>query len=156
VPRFKYKNMSKVIRKSRTESFSFGNQPTSKLPSPEEVNTALAAVTKQEIQTVVAAPVPQAAQTYTQVPTYSPQPVVKIQAPLVIEEPVVKTPRRVPLTTAITPELRAKLEVATMQYDMNVSDLLHEALDLYFNKVRPVTDLAMLETFTAVYGRKAK
>ncbi len=169
--------MAKVVKKSRTESFSFGNKPSVKLPSPEEVNDTLAKVTGQEsvasepivvvakVETVTVVPkssaatpvvkTPKAAATqhiYQQVTMYTPP----VAPEPVYTPPPVKTPSRVPLTTAITPELRAKLEVAAVQYNMNVSDLIHEALDLYFEKVRPVTDLGMLDTFTSVYSRKAK
>ena len=171
--------MAKVVKKSRTESFSFGNKPSVKLPSPEEVNNTLAKVTgqesvasepivvvaKQETVAVVAATKPSAATPVVKTPkaaaTQHIYQQVTMYTPPVAPEPVytpppVKTPSRVPLTTAITPELRAKLEVAAVQYNMNVSDLIHEALDLYFEKVRPVTDLGMLDTFTSVYSRKAK
>jgi hypothetical protein len=157
--------MSKLIKKSRTEGFlglpNLSAQPSAKLPSPEEVNQTLAKIAKQS-EPVVAMPAPIAA-----------PPTVIVQAPVpayvapAVPQSVAPTPqispntvneavtlRRVPLTTAITPELRAKLEVAALHRQTTVSELLHDALNHYFEQVAPVTDESLVATFAKVYGKK--
>ncbi len=157
--------MSKLIKKSRTEGFlglpNLNAQPSAKLPSPEEVNQTLAKIAKQSepivVQTAPVAPPP-----VVVIPTPTPVPaapsVAKKVAPTSQIPPILAneaaTLRRVPLTTAITPELRAKLEVAALHRQTTVSELLHDALNHYFEQVAPVTDEGLVATFAQVYGKK--
>ncbi len=116
-------------RKSRTESFLNlkSSDPPQSLPSPEEVNKVIAKVTGKTIEEQPVSPV---------VP--------------------VTSNRRVPLTTAITPENRAKLEVAAIHSDASIADILNTALEYYFENLRPVNDEELVNTFIAIYNRKKK
>ena len=62
--------------------------------------------------------------------------------------------KRVPLTTAITPENRARLEVTGINDELSVADVLNEALDHYFENVNPVKDQELVNTFIQIYSRK--
>ncbi len=70
--------------------------------------------------------------------------------------PKVVQQKRVPLTTAITPENRAKLEVASIHSKSSVADLLNNALEHYFEHVIDIEDQDLVNTFIGIYGRKAK
>jgi hypothetical protein len=158
--------MSKIIKKSRTEGFlglpNFNAQPSAKLPSPEEVNQTLAKIVKQpEPVVVIPAPVVAAPIIAVEAPTplyIAPNPIVSPNVPPAQQNANLLTEtaalRRVPLTTAVTPELRAKLEVAALHRQMTVSELLHDALNHYFEQVAPVTDTNLVSTFAQVYGKK--
>lgn len=136
-------------RKSRTANFNF-SKPAAKLPSIEEVNQKAAKATGKVIKPK---------------PTPKPKPVAiapepappVVVAPLPVQVPVERvTPKRVPLTTAIIPELRARLEVASIGSDKSVADFIQDALQLYFAEVHPAQDPQLLQTFTTIYGKKAK
>ena len=64
--------------------------------------------------------------------------------------------RRIPFTTAITPENRARLEAASHEGKGNVADLLNEALEHYFEEVNPLSDTSLVSLFLKVYQKKAK
>lgn len=132
--------MSAKKRKSRTVGF-LNTQPSAKLPSPDEVNKTIAKVTGKS--TVKKETQPR----YIQAQKTTPEPP---------PPPVVKTQKRVPLTTAITPENRAKLEVASIHSKASVADMLNEALEHYFEHIVHIQDAGLVETFTAIYARKAK
>ena len=64
--------------------------------------------------------------------------------------------KRVPLTTAITPENRALLEVAALNSDASVADMLNAALQYYFSNLVIIEDQAQVEMFKNIYARRAK
>lgn len=130
-------------RKSRTAGF-LNTQPNADLPTPEQVNQVIARVTgKQETS-----------------PEPTPKSVTPQIKPVAAPKVVIETPKsvikRVPLTTAITPENRAKLEVASISGEGSVADLLNEALENYFENVLIIQDATLIETFKAIYARKVK
>ena len=143
-------------RKSRTAGF-LKTQPEAKLPSPDEVNQTIAKVTRKTPKTNAPKPKP---------PTPKPKPIQQsskqryIQAKPDLPEPepivIIKPPKRVPLTTAISPENRAKLEVASIHSKESVADMINEALEHYFETVVLIQDQALIDTFKAIYARKAK
>lgn len=140
--------MSIKKRKSRTVGF-LNNQPAAKLPSPDEVNKTIAKVTGKETET---AKTEEKTATTQSKPRY-----IKTKpAPKPKPQPVVPTQKRVPLTTAITPENRAKLEVASIHSNASVADMLNEALEHYFEHIVQIQDKSLIETFTTIYARKAK
>src|SRR5210317_1654376 len=114
------------LKKSRTAAF-LSNKPVSGLPSKAEIDSKLAQVTGQD----------------------------KV-APKVnkVDEPVPL--KRVPLTTAISVEQRAKLEVIAITNKTKVADILHDALELYFENIKSPSDPELVKTFYALYSRKAK
>lgn len=65
-------------------------------------------------------------------------------------------PKRIPFTTAITPEQRAILEAAAHEGDKSIADLLADALDHYFQKVRPLEDENMKDVFLKIFEKKLK
>ncbi|MCO4820705.1 MAG: hypothetical protein KC469_01465 [Flavobacteriaceae bacterium] len=65
-------------------------------------------------------------------------------------------PKRIPFTTAITPEQRATLEAATHEGDESIADLLANALDYYFQQVRPLGDENMKDVFLKIFEKKLK
>ncbi len=130
-------------RKSRTAGF-LNTQNKTTLPTPEEVNQVIARVTGKE--EAVEKEVPKSVIT----------PKVNIPEETVQAAPEPKAPKRVPLTTAITPTNRAKLEVASINGEGSVADLLNEALDYYFDNIVLIEDAALIETFKTIYARKVK
>lgn len=133
-------------RKSRTAGFlNLDNSP--KLPTPEEVNKVIGEVTGkvEEPAKVISPPKP--------IPTPKVQ---KASKPTKVAAKIIDgEQRRVPLTTAVTPEIRAKLEVAAHSSDFSVADILNKALENYFDN-SPVADKEMLKTFTSIFAKKAK
>lgn len=154
-------------RKSRTVSF-LKTQPEAKLPSPEEVNQTVAKVTGKTTTPPEEKPKPKpksktrssskpepkssVVQRSPKKRTIQPKPDVPEPEPIII----VKPKKRMPLTTAITPENRAKLEVASIHSKESVADMINEALEHYFETVVIIQDQALIDTFTAIYSRKAK
>ncbi|MFK7934903.1 MAG: hypothetical protein AB8G22_15445 [Saprospiraceae bacterium] len=93
-----------------------------------------------------------------QTPAFPQQKIIQSQ-PLQSTAPPPPAPpkeKRVPLTTAITPENRALLEVASLHSDASVADMLNEALNYYFTNLVHVQDQAQVEMFKQIYARKAK
>lgn len=64
--------------------------------------------------------------------------------------------KRIPFTTAITPEQRAILEAAAYEGDESIADLLSNALDHYFQEVRPLEDESMKDVFLKIFEKKLK
>ncbi len=131
-------------RKSRTAGF-LNTQTNTPLPTPEEVNKVVARVTGKEKKEEQATP-----------KTVIPKSVISSESVAPAPQPQPKTEKRVPLTTAITPENRAKLEVASINGEGSVADLLNEALDYYFENILIIEDTALIETFKTIYARKVK
>ena len=98
-------------------------------------------------------PVQSAPASFPQQKIIQSQPVQPVTPP---PPPAPPKEKRVPLTTAITPENRALLEVASLHSDASVADMLNEALTYYFTNLVKVQDQAQVEMFKQIYARKAK
>jgi len=74
------------------------------------------------------------------------------------QEPEDKTEKvkRIPFTTALTPENRALLETASHQGRGSVADILNFALKHYFEEVAPAKNPEMMKIFLKIYEAKAK
>ena len=64
--------------------------------------------------------------------------------------------KRIPFTTAISPGQRALLEVAAEEQRLAMADVLHNALNHYFNHVYRIQDTALSDALQRKYTRKAK
>jgi len=64
--------------------------------------------------------------------------------------------KRIPFTTAISPNQRALLEVAAAEQDIAMADVLHTALNHYFKSVYNPRDTALADALERRYTRKAK
>lgn len=64
--------------------------------------------------------------------------------------------KRIPFTTALTPENRAMLEAASHEGRGGVADILNLALEHYFEQIAPVKNLEMQKVFLKIYASKAK
>jgi outer membrane protein assembly factor BamA len=64
--------------------------------------------------------------------------------------------KRIPFTTALTPENRATLEAAAHEGKESVADLLNIAINYYFEQVRPLEDHGMKEVFLKIFEKKVK
>lgn len=64
--------------------------------------------------------------------------------------------KRIPFTTALTPEHRALLETASHEGSGSVADILNEAIEHYFEHVRPIKNVDMKSIFLKIYEAKAK
>lgn len=70
-----------------------------------------------------------------------------------------KTPlkrKRIPFTTALTPNHRALLETASHEGSGSIADILNEAIEHYFEHVRPLKNAEMKAIFLKIYEAKAK
>lgn len=67
-----------------------------------------------------------------------------------------KKAKRIPFTTALTPQNRALLETASHQSQQAIADILNEAIGYYFEEKRPINNEAMLATFLKIYSNKSK
>jgi hypothetical protein len=65
-------------------------------------------------------------------------------------------PKRIPFTTAITPEQRAILEAAAHEGEESIADLVANALDHYFTEIRPLGDDNMKAVFLKIFEKKLK
>ena len=152
--------MATKKRKSRTAGFHL-NPTTGDLPSPSEVNKTLSNATGKPIEEKPASKQTPRKSAESTTPKTSRKRKTKFE--LKAEQPVPKPPKptrpaikRVALTTAISPENRAQLEVAALGSNASVADLLNEALEYYFQEVFPVKDKELVKTFTTIYQRKAR
>lgn len=75
-------------------------------------------------------------------------------APAKKETAATKKNRRIPLTTAITPENRANLEAAAHAGKGAVADLINEALEYYFKNVSPIENTDVRDVFLKLYQPK--
>jgi hypothetical protein len=64
--------------------------------------------------------------------------------------------KRIPFTTALTPENRALLEAASHEGRGGVADILNIAIEHYFEQVAPVKNLEMQKVFLKIYSSKTK
>lgn len=64
--------------------------------------------------------------------------------------------KRIPFTTALTPENRAMLEAASHEGRGGVADILNLALEHYFEQIAPVNNMEMQKIFLKIYSSKAK
>lgn len=72
------------------------------------------------------------------------------------ELPEVEKKKRIPFTTALTPENRALLEAASHEGRGGVADILNLAIAHYFEQVAPVKNNEMMKVFLKIYQSKAK
>lgn len=150
----------------------FLNKPTAKLPSTEQVNKTLGKLTgKEEVSepeqkttpTPIAKEKTSSRKSRSKKETSTPPSFPEIQylssKPIEPEpeaEPVKPKEKRLPLTTAITPQNRALLESAYQLGGTSVADQLNQALEHYFTYVVKVQDDDMVEFYKKRYERKAK
>lgn len=73
----------------------------------------------------------------------------------VLEETVPKV-KRIPFTTALTPENRALLEAAAHEGKDAVADILNTAIAHYFEHVNPLEDEGMKDVFLKIFEKKTK
>lgn len=107
-------------KRSRTSDFSLGSKDqTGKLPSIDEINSAVAKATEQQS----------------------------------IEK---STKKRIPFTTALSPENRALLETASHEGRGGVADILNLAIQHYFEQVAPIKNAEMKKIFLKIYESKSK
>jgi hypothetical protein len=64
--------------------------------------------------------------------------------------------KRIPFTTALSPENRALLETASHEGRGGVADILNLAIAHYFENVAPVGNREMKKIFLKIYESKAK
>lgn len=112
-------------KRSKTSNFSLNLGGNSgNLPSKEEIERNIAKATGKEVE------------------------------PEKTEPAAPKAKRsRVPFTTALTPELRATLEVAAREENTGVADILQKALEHYFQQVRPIEDTDLRDTFLKLFRK---
>lgn len=68
----------------------------------------------------------------------------------------VEKKKRIPFTTALTPENRAMLETASHEGRGGVADILNLAIENYFANVAPIKNDEMKKIFLKIYTSKAK
>ena len=73
----------------------------------------------------------------------------------IFKETVPKT-KRIPFTTALTPENRALLEAAAHEGKDSMADILNVAISYYFEHVNPLEDEGMKDVFLKIFEKKAK
>lgn len=64
--------------------------------------------------------------------------------------------KRIPFTTALTPENRASLEAAAYEGSESIADILNNAITYYFEQVKPLQDPEMKKMFLKLFQKKAK
>ena len=64
--------------------------------------------------------------------------------------------KRIPFTTALSPENRALLETASHEGRGGVADILNLAIEHYFENIAPIKNAEMKKTFLKIYESKAK
>lgn len=64
--------------------------------------------------------------------------------------------KRIPFTTALSPENRALLETASHEGRGGVADILNLAIQHYFDKIAPIKNEEMKKIFLKIYESKAK
>lgn len=68
----------------------------------------------------------------------------------------IKKDKRIPFTTALTPENRALLETASHEGRGNIADMLNFMIANYFEKIAPIQNTEMKKVFLKIYESKAK
>lgn len=74
----------------------------------------------------------------------------------VAEEIEIEKKKRIPFTTALTPENRALLETASHEGRGNVADILNFMIENYFENIAPIKNVEMKKVFLKIYESKAK
>ena len=74
------------------------------------------------------------------------------EEPIVVNEKI----KRIPFTTALTPENRALLETASHQRQEAIADILNKAIHHYFDQVAPIQNHEMMNVFLKIYESKSK
>jgi hypothetical protein len=122
-------------KRSRTGNFSLelNTQNNGTLPTPEEIEQNIAKVTGSKIEEKASA-----------------------QEKLLVEPVLENKSKRIPFTTALTPENRALLEAAAHEGKENVADLLNQAIEHFFKEVRPLQDKDLKEVFLKLFEKKVK
>ena len=64
--------------------------------------------------------------------------------------------KRIPFTTALSPENRALLETASHEGHGGVADILNLAIKHYFEQVAPIKNSEMKKIFLKIYESKSK
>lgn len=120
-------------KRSKTSKFSLelGNN-TGSLPTPDDIEKTIAKATGKELKEAVA-------------------PAKEKESAAVAENKQQR--RRIPLTTAITPENRADLEVLVHSGKGSVADIINAALEHYFANVQPVEDNEMRAVFLKLFQK---
>ena len=68
------------------------------------------------------------------------------------QDPVeVEKKKRIPFTTALTPENRALLETASHEGRGGVADILNLAIEHYFKDIAPISNNEMKKIFLKIY-----
>lgn len=146
------KTLAKI--QGRGEEMKTAPEPQTPAPptvQPQQTQPVRTSIPTPQVQRSPVVPVPNQPSPIT--PQY-----IQPRAPHVPTPPP-PTPikeKRLPLTTAITPENRALLEVAALNSDASVADMLNAALQYYFSNLVIVQDQAQVEMFKQIYARKAK
>lgn len=124
-------------KRSRTSNFSLelNTQNNGSLPSVDEIEETIAKATNKTVNTTE----PEKKET-----------VVDTKK----EEP--KNQKRIPFTTALTPENRAMLEAAAHEGKDSVADLLNFAIEHYFKEVRPLENDDLKKMFLKLFEKKRK
>jgi len=122
-------------KRSRTGNFSLelNTQNNGTLPTPEEIEANIAKVTDSKIEAKTLA-----------------------KENLVVENITENKSKRIPFTTALTPENRALLEAAAHEGKENVADLLNQAIEHFFKVVRPLQDKDLKEVFLKLFEKKVR
>lgn len=120
-------------KRSKTSKFSLelGNN-TGSLPTPDDIEKTIAKATGKELK-----------ETSTSKESVAKEPIATDN----------KQRRRIPLTTAITPENRADLEVLVHSGKGSVADIINAALEHYFANVQPVEDNEMRAVFLKLFQK---
>ncbi len=72
------------------------------------------------------------------------------------KQEVVEKKKRIPLTTALSPQNRALLETASHEGRGSVADILNLAIQHYFEHIAPISNTEMKKVFLKIYESKAK
>ncbi len=72
------------------------------------------------------------------------------------KEALISKPKRIPFTTAITPEQRAILEALALEGKESIADIVGLALEHYFSEVRTLENEEMKTVFLKIFEKKLK
>ena len=73
-----------------------------------------------------------------------------------VSKEVLPKAKRIPFTTALTPENRALLEAAAHEGKDSIADILNLAVAYYFEHISPLENEAMKDVFIKIFEKKAK
>lgn len=80
----------------------------------------------------------------------------KTVAKVTTGEPIEEKVKRIPFTTALTPQNRAYLETASHEKKEAVADILNKAITHYFENIAPTHNKEMMTIFLKIYESKTK